>query len=388
MTTYKEAVKSGYDLLVQQYQQAQKDESFNGDFWFAGNTLHTCLNYLVAANQEDSNGGILSIGCSIYKELHKGCWWRDDYSWWGNAFVFAINNRQVLGYDDPTVQSLLEDAKYCFNQLAGNWCDKGYDSWCVFTDHSAGQDQQIAGGTFNLMANHEAMAGRNSVTNEGFWILSQQLTKLDSHNPCFPAYAGMATNWFNAWTTTYPRGQKIGIYNLAGLVLERPLGNKADREWYWSGDQGLMIEALQFNTSALETGVAVRDRMTDANKVLHENMSFMDHSLSGFLADYATGKGICLRSLSRLNQSNPNRPFATMILNTATGVWNTREAGNQFVFNWNPEGNDKEPKVVTGKSDALNNIIMQTSGLEALIAAFRYSPDGVIPSKPTASVSV
>ena len=388
MTTYKDAVKSGYDLLVQQYQQAQKDKSFKGDFWFPGNTLHTCLNYLVAAKQKDSNGAILSIGRSIYEELYKGCWWRDDYSWWGNAFVFAINNRQVLGYNDPTVQSLLEDAKYCFNQLAGNWCDKGYNSWCVFTDHSAGQNQQIAGGTFNLMANDEVMAGRNSVTNEGFWILSQQLTKLDSHNPCFAAYAGFAANWFNAWTTIYPRAQKIGIYNLAGLVLERPLGNKADPAWYWSGDQGLMIEALQFNTLALEIGVAVRNLMTDTAKVLHENMSFMDHGLSGFLADYATGKGICLRSLSRLNQSNPNRPFATMILNTATGVWNTREPGNQFVFNWNPDLNEKEPKVVTGKSEPLNNIIMQTSGLEALIAAFRYSPDGLIPDKPTASVSV
>jgi len=141
-----------------------------------------------------------------------------------------------------------------------------------------------------------------------------------------------------------------------------------------------MMEALYLSgLQATDIGVAVRANMIDPDGVLHENMSFYAKpTLQQFLADYGTGKGICLRTLAKLNRFNPNHPFAKMIANTATAVWCTRQPGDQFVFNWNPKYS-KEPPVITGKSAELNNVIMQTSGLEALTAALSVAPDAQMP---------
>ena len=378
MTTYREAAATGFALLAQQYQKSEA--LFDGNFWFGGNTLHTCLNYLLETKQTD-NKKILETGQKFYTRLvNASDWWRDDYAWWGNAFVLAIKNRNELGYGALSYNGLFDDlksyARDCCYKLIENWSNQGYGG---DLDNAAGANAQITGGTFNTH-DQPPMSGRNSVTNEGFWLLCQQLAKLNPGNPDYGTYSAKAGKWFNDWFTAYPKNQKIGIFNLNGLVLERPLGNMTAPDWYWSGDQGLMMEALYLNgLQATDIGVAVRANMVDPDGVLHENMSFYAKpTLQQFLADYGTGKGICLRTLAKLNRFNPNHPFAKMIANTATAVWCTRQPGDQFVFNWNPKYS-KEPPVITGKSADLNNVIMQTSGLEALAAALSVAPDAEMP---------
>ena len=54
MTTYREAAASGFVLLAQQYQKSET--LFDGNFWFGGNTLHTCLHYMLETKQTDSKG--------------------------------------------------------------------------------------------------------------------------------------------------------------------------------------------------------------------------------------------------------------------------------------------------------------------------------------------
>ncbi len=377
MTTYREGAARGFALLAQQYQKS--DTLFDGNFWFAGNTLHTCLNYLLQSKQTDSKK-ILETGRKFYDHLvNKTAWWHDDYAWWGNAFVLAINNRNALGYGELRYNAFFDDlktyAKNCCYKLIENWSDKGYGGEL---DHAAGSDPQMTGGVFNLESD-DLMSGRNSVTNEGFWALVHQLAQLDPGNPDFRNYATRIATWFANWDIRHPPGKKIGVYNLDGLVLERPLGNATDPGWYWSGDQGLMMEAfLLMGLSGWNIGAAVTTHMIDPDYVLHENMSFYEQpELKQFLGDYATGKGICLRTLAKLNLRDANRPFSKMITNTATGVWCTRQDGDQFTFNWNPKYS-KEPTIITGKSVDLNNVIMQASGLEALTAALSVAPDAVM----------
>src|SRR6185436_4766646 len=145
MATYKEAASIGFTVLDKQYRTS---EIFNGNFWFGGNTLHTCLNYLLAAPQKDSTRILEWAYNNVYQVLDGPDWWRDDYSWWGNAFTLAINNRTALGYqasnNDQLFSDLLSAAQYCWGKLESNWSSATYDS---ASDNSAGS-ANITGGTY------------------------------------------------------------------------------------------------------------------------------------------------------------------------------------------------------------------------------------------------
>jgi len=61
MTTYKEAASAGFNVLACQY----SNQDFRDNFWFGGNTLHTCLNYLIKARETDF-AGVLITGYKVY----------------------------------------------------------------------------------------------------------------------------------------------------------------------------------------------------------------------------------------------------------------------------------------------------------------------------------
>jgi hypothetical protein len=385
MDTYKTAASTGFDVLVNQY---KTPNIFDGNFWFAGNTLRTCLSYLIVTQQTDTQG-ILTAAYQIYLDLFRNPgWWRDDYGWWGNAFIIAINNRQRLGYQgssyDGLFQNLLDAAQFCWEQLANNWSEKLYNSQGI---DNAADSADIEGGVFNTDSNASVMSGRNSVTNEGFWILSQGLAQLTG-DPKYAEKASAESNWFQQWLAL-PNKQpgKIGILNQQGLVLERPMGNKTDNAFYWSGDQGLFIRAIRAQpiagSNAIEIANSVVTNMTDEDKILHEYIGFLQYpELDQFIADYATGKGIFMRNLSELNQEFGQ--FTDFIKRNATAVWCNKLPGNQFTFNWNPPVPNQEPTIlrVDGKSNELCDLIMQTAGQDALNAAVLIAPDEAITCPP------
>ena len=377
MNTFNSAAQSGFTLLVQQYKTAN---IFSGNFWFAGNALHVCLNYLDAAGEKDTVG-ILPFALNLFNQLSPpgSTWWKDDYGWWGNAFVTAINNRSQLGYAGPSNDKLFNDiltaAQSCWQQLSGNWRDDPYTS---YTDNAAAS-APIGGGTFNQAPPPQTpqppMSGRNSVTNESFWILSQGLAQLPSANPKYAAAAKNEQNWFQQWLDLPAKSKgSIGILNPQGLVLERPTGNQTDPSWYWSGDQGLYITARNADDAALKVAVSVTKNMVDAEHILHENIEFTQRPpLQQFLADYATGKGIFMWSLSGFR----GVPFLTFIDENAAAVVDNQLGSNQFSFNWNwkhpsPGG---EPRIlrINGKADGLCDLIMQAAGQGALNAALRVA---------------
>lgn len=116
--------------------------------------------------------------------------------------------------------------------------------------------------------------------------------------------------------------------------------------------------------------------LVDQAYVLHENMAFTK-VYSDFNADYATGKSIFLRSVGQLS-GGPGNLLAKVIVLSASAVWNNRNQvsvtpdphrdPDQFTFNWN--GNlqpQYEPLWLnTSKGPALDNLIMQTAGQDAL----------------------
>jgi hypothetical protein len=113
METYATAADKGFQYLVSLY---QTPDMFKDNFWFGGNAFHTCLDYMIYAKVNDTNG-VVQTAHDIYIKLvtpplppaPPPGWWRDDYGWWGNAFVLAYNNRAPLGYGDSAYDALFND---------------------------------------------------------------------------------------------------------------------------------------------------------------------------------------------------------------------------------------------------------------------------------------
>lgn len=389
MMTFKQAAAIGYQVFIGDYQL----DTFSGNFWFGGNSLHAGLAYLVAAGEPD-RAGILTTAWNIYDQMHAQTdWWRDDYSWWGNAFMFAVANRQQLGYgnssNDPLFDNLVRAAQDCWDKLEDNWRNTNYNG--NGEDHADGK-AAITGGVFNTLTQPGDMAGRNCVTNEGYWILSHYLAAMFPTNPMYAQSQADELAWFQKWVNWNDPPNRNGLIDANGLVLERPLGNATVPDWYWTGDQGLFMHALAMpgqNPQGLgitPVGIAksVIRSQSDAGGVLHENMGFAAQ-LGQFVADYATGKGIFMRCLAQLNGATSGQPFTSWIVGNARAVWRSRSMpGDRFAFNWNalvqPQPPLPEPVVLRNppKSETLCNLIMQTAGLEALSAALMFAPDEAV----------
>jgi hypothetical protein len=383
-STYRSAAKAGFELLSRQY---KTPHIFDGNFWFGGTTLHTCLDYLVAAGETDRDAKILPAAFGIYQSLSTNPgWWKDDYGWWGIAFSFAVNHRRELGYGealyDDFFSELLAAAQDCWKQIDSNWRETTYNRRVNggTSDNAAGS-AGIRGGTFNNSpdSTNPPLSGRNSVTNEGFWILSQLLAKLVAGQTKYSQMAEAEREWFAQWLAFPKRNPgQTGILNQLGLVLERPTGNGTDPAWFWSGDQGLFIRALSPRDRLAHTiAGSVMANMTDANGVLHENLQFLSFKdLQTFAGDYATGKGIFMRNLVPLVTARP-ATYSGFVKANASAVWCSKSKANQFTYNWNPTDKSGEPRIlrVKGKSDQLCDLIMQAAGQEALNTAVHIAAD-------------
>jgi hypothetical protein len=405
--TYTTAAGKGFAQLITLYRKAGV---FDGNFWFGGNALETCLDYLINAGVKDKdNFNILETAYyQVYAALSPESingrivpvrkpgdigWWRDDYGWWGNAFVLAMNNRDKLGYtnlssDEDLFNNIAKSTRFCWAQLTGSWYEGAYG---IPQDNAEGQDATIKGGVFNVPTQYTPdgsppMQGRNSVTNEGYWLLSQGLAKRrNANDPDFGATAVAMQKWFADWRAHTPAP---GIFDGRGLVLERPTGNAHAAGWCWTGDQGLQFKglsnagegdiALKIANSAV-TNLATKD--ASGVMILHESLAA---TFSGFEVDYATGKGIFLRNLVSPGVAPAGGgPFAQFIKNNAAAVWNHRldQTTNQFSYNW-AGADSPEPRRLLKqgtKSQDLCDLVMQASGQDALNTAMRIAPTEPIP---------
>lgn len=373
------AAAAGFEVLWGWYNSG----NFAGNIWFAGNTFHTCLDYLVNANVTDQkqNGTVVTTGHDVFSTLSpQSVWWRDDYGWWGDAFVLAIESRaklNLLGSEyDEIFQEIAAAAHYCWQRMNNVWSEELYG---VPKDHAAGT-ANIRGGVFNIPDEtcDQIMQGRNSVSCEGYWLLSLGLNRI-APSPAYAQAADAMQRWALQWLQRTPScgapGNLPGILDNACHVLERPLGNAILPSWYWTGDQGLFSRALvESNTLPAMAGSIVDatiGSLTDIDGILHENMTFNAPPLNQFLGDYATGKGIFMRSLHTVDTVGALTPF---IKKNAEAVWCNRYCdNNQFTFNWD-RMKGYEPIDLESKLSRLDQIITQAAGQDALNAALLVVP--------------
>jgi len=318
--------------------------------------------------------------------------WLDDFGWWGLALQKAYENADALGYDQSFSKLLLPMADACWEALHGTWDSKNGGA-C----NSQGRDKY--GQPIHL-------TGKNCVTNETLWLLSQRLHTSAPDQSKYVDQNRLSQQWF---LDAYQKGNLLSKDN---LVLERPKdipnGMPYPPDWTWVGDQGLFILACLGSQGAggddllqlaNQIGAAVESQLTDSDTVIHDhNVSIL---VKDYTPDYATGKGVYLRCWSSWYSGDPNENF----LANATAVWKTCKAGPfpkdpdpntkqfQFCFNWNPKGRPYDPKDPTNPSSGEDDddylfydeknfaslqfclLILEVAGMAALNVGVKIAPD-------------
>jgi hypothetical protein len=189
-------------------------EGING-FWQQGNALSTCLDYLIFTGQKDNEkatnfqpivkNAIVNVFAQHLFDIkvndkRLGLWpsdpsnpekpqapwdpslqidpskwtsaasvpgsetkgppgpWLDDYGWWGIAVQKAYQFSDRLGYDKQFSDCLLTLSRACWEALYGSW-----------------DEPPLPQGAWNCKYDKWALTGRNCVTNELLWLLSQCL---------------------------------------------------------------------------------------------------------------------------------------------------------------------------------------------------------------------
>ncbi|GAA1959133.1 hypothetical protein [Agromyces allii] len=393
MTSNRSATIAAFQRADELYRAASADGS---TFWFLGNALHAGLRTLIASGSRDRTG-LLQYGLEKFKAVvAKGTdgIWRDDFGWWGGAFCTAIRNRSALGYSDPLYDSLfaelLDQAIWCWTKLDGNWRDIAYSATI---DHAVA-DADVVGGAFNVAPDESdapVLAGRNSVTNAGFWLLSLELELLTRQQQYASRTWAYAT-WFQAWESRREAGEPA-MRDARGLVLERPTGNASFSAWTWSGDQGaIALDSLRqlekemgppyTNSLAAAIAIAVRNDLS-VDGILTEDLAFRSE-FDQFTVDYSTGKGICIRYLADvcaiIGPDWTQRELGTFIRANAASVWARRDqATGDLPFAW---GAVQPSEPITGHED-IQALVFHMSALDVLSAATRFWPDAPIDGSAT-----
>jgi len=372
--TYAMAAAAGYDALATQYVTCAQGTAFADNFWHGATALQTCLDYVVRNNQKQDLKGILVTGEAVFTAFVSAKdWWRDDYAWWGNAFMSAWLNRTQLGYGaaqhDALFKHLLAHSLDCWARVHATWSDKPYGPG----DHADDAAAALSGGVCNVPPGGQtnSMSGRNSVTNEGYWLLCQALEKVV---PAFGPFARRMTLWYAEWLSQRQGGL---LDARRALVRERPGGNEFGPNWCWTGDQGLLFRALM-NAGDTQTAHVIANaamaHLTDGAGILHEDAN-MPGIIDDYFADYATGKGVLLRNLVAPGASAPPL-VARFVQANAAAVWLNRldDTTNQFAYDWSLGTKGVQ---VPGGDDG--KIVMQAAGQDALNAALLISPGADIP---------
>ena len=305
----------GFGRMVQAWNAAHKAGLLNEGqgYWHAGNTLDTYVNYLVAATQEDSNAIVdksYTLCLTDFGTPEAPGWWRDDYGWWGIAFLNAgrPDHASILRLDESIVKQCFKAADLCWQIMNYDWEKGGHT------------------GVRNDPKNGVA----NTITNVLFLTLSLRRYLVMNDNHALDT-AGDVFDWFWNWHKAPP--QTSGLLNNQNLVRVTPGSTSDDRAW--SGDQGWFwracLDLFQYdqNPSRRKNIKTVVDLIGPAvlanvfvNNIVHE-LPFSDN----YDIDYATGPGVFIRQFSVINRENGG--FNNdKITQSAQGAWdNSGKAG-------------------------------------------------------------
>ncbi len=384
MTTYQRAAMISLDTMKTVWKGGNAFRSCTGGgcFWMAGNFFHTALDAMYQLQVKDAYGFGLDALKFFDDSAPKGTdprkWptesgiWVDDYGWWGIALTMAYRYADALGYDAETKQKFAVRAQNCWEAMNSFWQTSSV-SWDIDGAHYS-----VSGGVPNTLDTAPTLAGRNCVTNEVYWALSNMLfANFGDH---YKDPNALASDFFRQGYE-----QRI-LFNSKNLVYVRLYGmpGSTHHDWTWLGDQGLFAYSSFFNSTGNEKLFgqeqgqlvldAVKNNMKTASGVLHEDLA----PWSQYIMDYACGKGTFMRYLSYINSylhgAFPGlSKYDEYISINARAVWKNRsQTTNQFGFYWDGEGT--APKDWGYRQDTAD-AILQAAGFTAIIGALAKYAD-------------
>jgi hypothetical protein len=353
---------AGFQQLVKAWQLAngpRTDVLTEGQgFWHAANTLDAYITYLVAAKQrvaDDVWSDALRIFNNFAGTPQSPKWWRDDYGWWGIAFLNAAPNAEALGID---ASICIENADRCWQIMNYDW---------VHNRNADAPDKPL-GVRNNPSKQTPGVA--NTITNVLFLMLG--IRRYETSDPKNRdkdslATAGAVFDWF------YPsEADKSRLLNDDGLVRETP-GVSDNRAW--SADQGwfwrVCLTLEEYDATRKDKIDSLFPTLGDKilanvfnNKVAHELPDPRNFDIN-----YVTGPGVFMRQFVFINSFKANI-WSDLIQQTAQGAsdysgwqqdWTTIKPGC-----WHDGPCEYEP--LRNKTFALWDLTRKTSAQDAFNA--------------------
>ena len=329
---YPEPAKRAYVDLKDAWEQT------GSDFWRLGHSFDSVIDYLAMVDRSEASDFAEVV---LTKYLEGGGAWYDDFAWWGIAGLRAAQRSDLFGWRSLDFRRFALDS---WKTLDGN-APYGWDR----ADHAKFADYEplFDGGVWNHVVDDgcnpsasspDHLCGRqNTVTNALYLVLANRLS-LDALVTT-PAYLEAANReyaflrkWF-AFDRAHDSKRALLHVHLQGggtraLVRERVssfLSGNTDvayqRDWYWTGDQGLILSALvdrmrmvpsgspeygQLLATARQVIAGTRDHLVDRDMDRRGILrSWRPDSVpGGDDKDYWTGIGVYMRSLLYAYQTN------------------------------------------------------------------------------------
>jgi hypothetical protein len=297
---------AGFWKLVNSWDRAQDklwDKAFyeSQGFWHAGNTLDTYVTYLVQSKQSRDPSGLVEFAQRKFDlywggKLDEPDWWRDDYGWWGIAFLNVIENF-ASQLDPAVVAACTASANDCWQVMNTDWVKHRDDK---------GNPLGVRNNPKNGIA--------NTITNVLFLVLAIRRYEVTKDKDALTT-AGAVFDWFYHMppppSPPSPPG-KNGLLNKNGLIREL-VGQ--DDDWAWTGDQGWFLRAC-FLLSKYETDPDRLDHIKSLKDSLIasvESVLFVDDVVQdlpyqqNWDHNFATGPGVLLRQLAIVNAEDKDQ---------------------------------------------------------------------------------
>jgi len=353
---------------------AFKEAWFFEDFWKAGNALDCMVNYWsVRKPSQDRIKKLQTMLDQAFQTFttddpdRQRRHWRDDYGWWGNAFVTLYKNAKAIGIDDSTKQYCAIKAKLCWTVLELSAKDSESDTNPDHKYLGAGYAAWNNGSLSDYLNGPlKTEYTPNTVTNLGFWALSLGIFENIDSNAAYFTAARKTFDWFYSF-----QEQDYFLFNPYDLIVET-VNSNAHPAWCkpnrpelkpdpraWSADQGVFLYNLRktlkyaYQYDPLNLPPCVIDAIT------HLYKAFMTYSVcispddhifreyetdpaaggnsSNFNHNYATGPGVFMRyaglSIPLLNNDVDGDDSMKQILSRTINASAASAWANQNDFN-------------------------------------------------------
>jgi hypothetical protein len=292
-----------------------RNENLGQGFWHAGNTLDTCVTYLIQTKQKDDQNIVYSsqrLFSDNAGKPDKPGWWRDDYGWWGIAFLNAADSAAILGLSQQTAQDCIDGADLCWQIMKFDWDANNHH----------GVRNNPDGGT------------ANTVTNVLFLVLS--LRRYESTKAAQALDTAKAVfDWFYAAPPPPDAPGTCGLFTKQKLIRETP-SVSSDRAW--TGDQGWFWRGC-LDLYRLDTDPTRRNHIADVTEKLGNAVlaTVFDSGVvrelpyqENYDINYATGIGVFIRQFAIINAVKTDRPWKNLIRQSAQGAWDNSDWSKDY----------------------------------------------------------